>query len=103
MSRERFQALKELWHRELSSSSSTTVICNHPAYKEIIAMGHEAVVYMLEDMIQNGPDHWFVALYLITGANPVPDEHCGNFPKMTTDWIDWGRNHGYLPARGESL
>jgi hypothetical protein len=103
MSRERFEALKELWHRELSATSSTTLICNHPAYKEIIAMGPEAVPYMLEDMIQNGPDHWFVALYLITGVRPIEDRDAGKMQVMADKWIEWGRDHGYLPAHGESL
>jgi hypothetical protein len=101
MSYQRFLALKELWDREIGSSSSTTVICSHPAYKEIIGMGIEAVPYILEDMlsddaVQYGPRHWFVALYLITGVNPVPNEHRGNMGKMASDWIAWGREKGFL-------
>ena len=87
----------------MTSSSSTTVICNHPAYKEIIAMGVEAVPYMLQDMIDHGPDHWFVALYLITGAFPIAKEDAGKMQVMADKWIDWGRAHGFLPAQSENL
>ncbi|MGB7281571.1 MAG: hypothetical protein WBE13_04845 [Candidatus Acidiferrum sp.] len=96
MSKQRFEALKELWQRELTSSSSTMVICGHPAYMHIVDMGIEAVPYILQDMIDNGPDHWFVALYLITKVNPVKFADRGKMQAMTDAWIDWGRKEGYI-------
>jgi hypothetical protein len=103
MSKQRFEALKELWHRDIGASSSITVICNSEPYKEIIAMGFEAIPYMLEDMLLNGPDHWFVALYLISGEFPTKPEDAGKMQVMADKWIDWGRANGYLPANGEAL
>jgi hypothetical protein len=102
MSRQRFEALKEAWHRDIGAHSSITIICNSEPYKEIIAMGTEAVPYMLEDMIANGPDHWFVALYLITGVRPIEDKDAGKMQVMTDKWIDWGRANGFL-MQSESL
>src|SRR5208337_1296184 len=96
MSLQRFEALKEAWHRDTGASSSITVICNSEPYKEIIAMGTEAIPYMLEDMRLNGPDHWFVALYLISGEFPTKPEDAGKMQVMADKWIEWGKANGYI-------
>jgi hypothetical protein len=44
---------------------------DHPAYRRIIDMGRDTVPYILEDLVQNGPDDWFWALTTITGENPI--------------------------------
>jgi hypothetical protein len=67
----------------------------HPAYQSIIAMGPIAVPWLL-DRLQINPDHWFVALRIITGVNPVPPESRGRFKEMTAAWLEWGRKEGFV-------
>jgi hypothetical protein len=57
-------------------------------------MGKAAVPLKLADL-EKGPDHWFIALYEITGANPVTHEHRGYMQKMADDWIAWGKENGF--------
>jgi hypothetical protein len=68
----------------------------HPAYQEIISMGRPAVPLLLAEL-RRRPDHWFLALSAITGANPVPSESAGKLAEMAEAWIRWGEAQGYLP------
>jgi hypothetical protein len=90
----RFAALAATWREDTKFSSRPGRDAQHPAYQEIIAMGEKAVPLLLADL-EKDPDHWFIALYRITGANPVPDEHAGKLKEMAAAWIAWGRAHGY--------
>ena len=67
----------------------------HPAYQEIIGMGWPVVPLLLAEL-QRRPDHWFIALEEITGANPVPPESEGKVKKMAEAWVQWGKSGGYL-------
>ena len=63
----------------------------HPAYRNIVAMGEAAVPLILAEL-EREPDHWFFALHeIITGASPVPEESRGKLHEMAKAWIDWGR------------
>ncbi|MGB3310361.1 MAG: hypothetical protein WBA86_11510 [Nodosilinea sp.] len=92
--RKKFQSLKETWEEETKRMSFASDMILHPAYQKIIAMGQDAVPLMLEDL-QTNLSHWFWALYVITGANPVKPEDEGRIAKMAEAWLEWGRNHGY--------
>lgn len=46
---ERFRRLAAAWHMAVAHDSSTTVGNNHPAYREIIALGPEVVPLLLRD------------------------------------------------------
>lgn len=35
------------------------------------------------------------ALRVITGADPVPDEHAGRLPLIIENWLAWGRKEGH--------
>lgn len=70
--------------------SSTTAITEHPAYQEIIRMGPPVVPLILGELA-SGTGHWFHALHLLTGENPVPPEDAGNMEKMRQEWLAWGR------------
>jgi hypothetical protein len=53
------------------------------------------VVPLLLRELEREPDHWFRALYALTGANPVPEGSQGNVREMALAWLHWGRQQGY--------
>ena len=91
----KFRALAAQWKRETTNISSMSRIVMHPAYQRIIGMGGAAVPLILCEL-QKQPDWWFWALSAITGADPVPAEKSGSLKDMTTAWLAWGQEHGYL-------
>ncbi|HWY86113.1 MAG TPA: hypothetical protein VNX28_05285 [Gemmataceae bacterium] len=90
----RFSELVATWKRERGPHSSSARLAEHPAYQEIIRMGPEVVPLLLREL-EREPDHWFRALHVLTGANPIPGESSGNVLKMAAAWLDWGRDQGY--------
>ena len=58
----------------------------------------EIVLPFMFIKLQNDPQHLFYALYQITGENPVPLAHAGNFKLMITDWLNWATQKGYINA-----
>lgn len=93
--KEKFNRLAEEWKSTICSSSSAKVLCDHPAYHEIISMGLLVVPLILEE-IKKEYHHWFIALYRITKATPVKDEHRGNLKLMSKDWLKWGVKQGII-------
>lgn len=91
---ERFRRLAAAWHKAVAHHSSTTVRNNHPAYREIIALGPEVLPFLLRDLEENHT-HWFYALREITGANPIPENAAGNIPLLAEAWLRWAREHGH--------
>jgi hypothetical protein len=76
--------------------SRSDQIARHPSHKAIVAMGNAAVGLLLGDLQRSG-GYWFTALYEITKQNPVPSTDRGHVPKMIDAWLDWGKQHGYIP------
>ena len=93
---ERFQKLVDVWRHECQWLSSIHDLATHPAYQQIIGMGPDAIPLLLTEM-QHDPDHWSWALEAIAGEDPLKDEHRGDLDQMANDWVDWGKEHGYLP------
>jgi hypothetical protein len=62
-----------------------------PSYQRIIGMGGRVVPLILREMENEGddPDHWFWALEMITGADPVPVEAYGDTVQMAQAWHSW--------------
>lgn len=89
-----FERLADEWVRERPRGVDLHFTTEHPAYQQIIAMGPPAVPWLLQRLAER-PDHWFPALYRITGARPVPPESRGRFREMTAAWLEWGRQQGY--------
>ena len=81
--------------------SSVTRIASDPVYQRIIGMGEKAVPLILREL-QKEPDHWFLALHYITGADPVKSDHRGVLKLMAEDWIEWGRRHGFINVKPKS-
>lgn len=92
---QRFQELADLWKRETIHISSSSQMAMHPAYQQIIGMGPAAIPFLLEEL-QHQPGHWSWALRAITGENPVKDEHRGKMGLIAQDWLEWGKDNGYL-------
>ena len=90
--KKQFNLLADKW--EADSVHFSYVNRGHPNYQRIIEMGEEAIPLILERM-KTKPGHWFMALNVLTGANPVQTEHRGKIHQMTADWLEWGREHGY--------
>jgi hypothetical protein len=91
---EKFERLAAAWHKAIAHHSSSRIRDNHPAYQEIIGMGRGVVPLLLRNLEINRR-HWFAALEVITGADPVSEEDAGNIPRMAEAWLRWGRENGY--------
>jgi hypothetical protein len=94
----RFQDLVKQWHKERGATSSITEMVMCQSHLQIIAMGPSAIPLILRQMENEGdePDMWFVALQLLTSADPVTDDVRGNFKKMAEVWLAWALRHGYV-------
>lgn len=92
--RKTFEDLANEWLRERPRGVDVARMTQHPAYQGIVGMGAPAVPWILQRLAHK-PDHWFVALSTITGANPVPPASRGRLHEMTAAWLDWGRQQGY--------
>ncbi len=73
--------------------ASALKMAAHPAYRRIVGMGKAAVPLLLAEL-RREPDHWFIALHELTGADPVPEASRGRLREMADAWIRWGREHG---------
>ena len=65
-----------------------------PAYQQIIGLGREALPLILRELEAGRVDHWFWALFAITGENPVTPAHEGRLDEMALDWLSWARRTG---------
>jgi hypothetical protein len=91
----RFRELADEWQADVAHLSSTTARVQHPAYREIIALGPSAVPLLLREL-ERRPNHWFAALRSLTGADPVTAADRGHLGRMAQAWIEWGKEHGHL-------
>ena len=91
---EKLERLAAVWHQAVAHHSSSRIRDNHPAYQEIIRMGPEVVPLLLRDL-ETHRRHWFTALAVITGADPVAAEDAGTIPRMAEAWLAWGRGNSY--------
>ena len=81
-------------------SSMAGDITRNPHYFRIVGMGSRALPSILSHLYQEVRlgtiDHWFPALWAITGTNPVPPGSEGRMREMAEAWIEWGRQEGHL-------
>lgn len=89
-----FYALAQQWKRECTRGADISEMAMHPSYQRIIGMGPDVVPLLLKEL-EREPEHWFWALYSITGVNPVPPEGEGKLKEMAKAWVDWGKRQGY--------
>lgn len=90
----KFYRLADSWQNAVAHLSSSSKRDNHPAYREIIALGPPVVPLLLRDLERTNR-HWFVALSAITKANPIAPDDAGNICNMVQAWVDWGKQQGY--------
>lgn len=89
-----FRRLADWWHRETGYLSNLNKAYAHPAYQQILALGPPVIPILLREL-ESHPNWLIGALWDLTGADPVPEEHRGRLPEMAADWIDWGRKNGH--------
>jgi hypothetical protein len=89
-----FDGLLREWMATRGHTSSAGKMARNAAYQRIIALGDSAVPLILAEL-RKRPDHWFLALNAITGANPVPPES-RTVQEMANAWLTWGAAHGYI-------
>jgi hypothetical protein len=66
---------------------------SHPAFIEIVLMGHRVVPLIIEEL-KKRPDLLVGALPRITSENPVSTSDRGNIYAMALAWIEWYRRKG---------
>jgi len=105
-----FDSLYAQWRESRKTISSVVGdITRNPFYFRIVGMGSRALpsifAHLKRETDKGEPDHWFAALWAITGVNPVPPGKEGNIREMARAWLDWGRQEGHLNAEdmGNSL
>lgn len=86
-----FQNLIARWHKERGATSSIGEMAMCLSYQRIIAMGEKAIPLILRQLeIERGhPDHWFWALQILTGEDPVPSKARGDMRQMAKAWLKW--------------
>lgn len=92
-----FKELASRWKQERNAAGWVADMVT-PAYQQIMGLGREIAVPMILEQLEsegNEPDHWFWALRVLTGADPVDDTDRGNLPRMAQAWLAWGRYQGY--------
>ncbi|HKI35851.1 MAG TPA: hypothetical protein VKA46_28605 [Gemmataceae bacterium] len=89
-----FDALVREWRATRGHTSSAAKMAKNAAYQRIIAMGNAAVPLILAEL-RKQPDHWFLAINAITGANPVPPGS-RTVNEMVDAWLTWGAANGYI-------
>jgi hypothetical protein len=90
---QKFRELVDRWQADVAPLSSTTARVQHPAHREIIAMGPAVVPFFLREL-ERRPNHWFAALRTFTGADPVAPAGRGHLGRMAESWIKWGKESG---------
>jgi hypothetical protein len=94
----RFQQYIQSWRIERGATSSIPEMVMCRSHLLIIAMGPRiALPLIFTQMESEGdePDMWFVALQVLTHADPVTDEIRGDFKAMADRWLQWALDNGY--------
>ena len=97
--REQFDQLVAEWkatrprHSSKLKDSYATI-----AYQKILNLGPDIVPFILDEL-QQRPDWWFDALRTLTNCNPVPQEAAGKLYEISSAWIHWGQEQGYINVR----
>lgn len=87
------------WRDETAGLSSLRAIAEHPSLRAIVAMGDDAVPYLLREFARGrGGLVLGHALHQITGAQPVAAAHAGRLDRVRAEWLAWAAEHGRAPA-----
>lgn len=87
------------WRDETAGLSSLRAIAEHPSLRSIVAMGDDAVPYLLREFARGrGGLVLGHALHQITGAQPVATADAGRLDTVRAAWLAWAAEHGRAPA-----
>lgn len=87
------------WRDETAGLSSLHAIAEHPSLRSIVAMGDDAVPYLLREFARGrGGLVLGHALHQITGAQPVATADAGRLDTVRAAWLAWAAEHGRAPA-----
>ena len=78
---EEFAELAKEWKKATEIYSLIADKVEHPVQRKILLMGKEVVPLILAEL-ERDVDHWFYALRMLTGEDPVPEEDAGRGMKM---------------------
>lgn len=95
MFKDTFNKFKIEWLNNTKKYSSSSEIVSDVNYNYIISMGKDVIPLIFEDLEKTN-NHWFHALVILTGRNPVKEENIGYIEKMKDDWIMFGKENGYI-------
>jgi hypothetical protein len=93
---ERFNSLVKKWKEETAYASSMTDIVYNAHYQQIIGLGWECIPYIMKELRED-PSHYFYALRMITGVDPIQEKHRGMLEGMTEDWLMWFSAQEWYP------
>ena len=97
-----FNKLADQWEKETALDSFRAIKIRHPAFRQVVEMGEDALPLIFRRMEQK-VGHWWWALEIITGIPSVE----GIYPvsggpwvkidvmEVNAAWLQWGRDQGY--------
>ena len=85
-----FRQLVKEWKSDTYHVSIVSYRFQHPSYQQILRLGKSVVPLILKELEREN-DHWFHALNLLTGENPIPADFTGTVSDAADLWIEWGR------------
>ncbi len=83
------------WCGGIGPTSDPAKIVAHPAFRQIVAAGEDAVPLLLREL-RKAPSLLVFALHEITGEDPVPARARGKIREMSKAWVAWGKTGGLL-------
>lgn len=92
---QKFTILSSTWKTDTQLFSTIQKDLTHNAYLKIISLGKEVLPYIFSDLADSSY-HWFPALKIITGVDPVSTKDRGDMEKMKKTWLEWGKKYGYI-------
>lgn len=90
---QKFRKLADEWRKATKHISSVDEMVLHPNYLKIIAMGESAIPLLLRELKER-PDHWLVALHVLTDQDPAQPED--SFYEAVQAWVAWGTREGHI-------
>jgi hypothetical protein len=86
-----FRKLADEWKSETGHLSFISQRVRHPAYRKILSLGESAVPFILKEL-EAEPNHWFHALFQLTGENPIGPKFSGTVTDAAKIWVEWGKD-----------
>jgi len=87
-----FAGFKNQWAQD---TYNTYPEVEHPAFRGIVTMGEIAVPLILEELKEK-PSWLYFALEEITGENPVEETGEDSLEDISSRWLWWGEQRGYI-------